>query len=155
MAISVQVDATRALSKLSAVPEAVRRNLRAIMPPILEALGNLVDQKLDEGLKTRRRLVVKKQFNAASLYGTVSVISTGDPSYLPEILESGARAHMIYGDPRLFFFSEKLGHLIGPFQVHHPGFPGIDYMEGAVSEMRRDILSELGEAVRTGAREAR
>jgi hypothetical protein len=153
MAIKVQVDATRAISKLSALPEAVRRNLRNMMPPILEALGERVDQKLDEGLKSRRRLVVKKQFDAANLYGTVQVISTEDPSYLPEILERGARAHEIAARNALALHFYWEGESVFFKRVWHPGYPGLHYMQSAVEEMRKDILSELDEAVRTGARE--
>jgi len=152
MAITVQVDATRAISKLNRLPDAVRENLRSLLPDIIHRLGVRVNEKLDSGLKTRRSLQVQESFDSARLYGAVTVVSTKEPSFLPEILEAGARPHVIEGNPRLYFFSEELGHIIGPFHVRHPGFPGIHYMQEAADEMRRDVLREIEQSVREGAR---
>lgn len=154
MAIQVQVDATRAISKLTRLPEAVRENLRRLIPQEIHRLAVRVNQKLDSGLKSRRSLQVQESFDDSSLYGAVTVVSTKEPSFLPQILEAGARPHIIEGNPRLYFFSEELGHIIAPFRVHHPGFRGIHYMEESANELRRDILRDLERAVREGARDA-
>ena len=153
--VEIKVDATRALAKFDRIPVSVRDNLRKVLPDLTKQLGSLVDSKLSSGLKSRSSLTVKQELveNIHQIYGRVSVVSS-KLSFLPKILESGARPHVIEGNPFLSFFWEKLGKQVVLRSVNHPGFPGIHYMQDSFSEMRDQIVSGLKSAVKEGAKKA-
>lgn len=160
MEVEVKVDAARALAKFSpqGIPEAVRRNLRAIIPDLTKRLGAAVESNLDTGLKSRRRLQVKKEMveNPQSIYGRVRVVSTSAPEMLPTWLEKGTRPHVIVARnaSALFFFWDKLGRNVSFKSVNHPGFRGIQYAANAFRGMRGEIVASISRAVREGARQA-
>jgi hypothetical protein len=153
--ITVKVDDQKAMVKFgpSGIPEAVRRNLRAVIPGLTKRLGAQVDANLSSGLKTRRRLQVKSEMveNPKALYGRVTTISTSEPFFLPNILESGAKAHIIRGvnrtDKLLFFMYN--GRLISKHEVNHPGFAGIHYSENALASMQSEIVDSITKAVKS------
>ncbi len=154
--ITVKVDDRAAMARFgpSGIPESVRKNLRAIIPNLTKRLGALVDANLTGGLKTRRRLQVKSEMveNPSALYGRVRTISTSEPFFLPNILETGAKAHIIRGinRPDKLLFFEIGGHLISKHEVNHPGFPGIHYAGNALAAMESEIINGITQAVRNG-----
>ncbi len=169
MVVTVSVDARQAIAKFSpaGIPTAVRNNLRRVLPDLTKRLGALVESKLDSGLKTRRRLVVKKELveNPTAVYGRVRTISTSEPFLLPLWLEEGTKPHTITGNPLLWFRTGKAfttaagklipeGTLISKHEVKHPGFAGIHYTRDAFAEMESEIRLRLEDAVKLGAREA-
>lgn len=158
--VTLKVDASLAIKKFSpeGVPDAVRRNLRAMLPQTVRKVAASVDTKLNTDLKSRRRLEVQQQIveNPKEIYGRVRVIATADPRMLPTWLEEGTKAHEIVATnaSALAFFWEKVGKDVFFKSVHHPGFAGIQYMQRTLAEMRDEITSDLTTAVRDGARKA-
>lgn len=158
--ITVKVDAQKAIAKFgpSGIPEAVRKNLRAIIPDLTKRLGAAVETNLNTGLKSRNRLQVKKEMveNPTSLYGRVTTVSTREPQMLPLWLESGTKAHEIAARnaSALFFFWDKVGRDVAFKRVQHPGFAGIHYTENAFNTMEAEIIEKLTSAVRAGAKAA-
>lgn len=158
--ITIQVEATKALAKFSpaGIPESVRRSLRAVIPDLTKRLGAQVDANLSSGLKTRRRLQVKKEMveNPKALYGRVTTVATSPPALLPLWLESGTAPHEIAARnaSALFFFWEKMGKNVAFRRVHHPGFVGIHYTQNAFDAMEDEIVAALNGAVRAGAQAA-
>ena len=154
--VTVTVDANRALAKLDRIPLEVRNSLRAVIPDLTKQLGALVNQKLDTGLKSRTRIQVKQELveNPRNIYGRVAAIWTGDPkaSMVPQVLESGARAHEIVAvnASALAFFWPKVGKMVFFKRVMHPGFSGIFYMRDAFNEMRGTIVPKIRDAVKAG-----
>ncbi len=154
--ITVSVDARQALVKFSpaGIPAAVRNNLRRVLPGLTKRLGGLIESKLDSGLKSRRRLVVKKEMveNPTAVYGRVRTISTSEPYLLPLWLEEGTKAHAIEAKNAraLYFFWEKMGKHVSFKRVMHPGFKGIHYSRDAFSEMESEIRNTLEVAAREG-----
>jgi hypothetical protein len=158
--ITVQVEASQAIAKFSpaGIPESVRRNLRAVIPDLTKRLGAAVDANLTSGLKTRRRLQVKKEMveNPTALYGRVTTVATSPPAMLPQWLETGTAAHEIAARnaSALFFFWEKIGKNVAFQRVHHPGFAGIHYTQNAFDAMEAEIVAKLNGAVRAGTASA-
>jgi len=144
--VTITMDASHALARFSeaGIPAAVRQNLRRVLPDLTKQLGSLVDSKLDEGLRSRRRLQTKMELveNPATIYGRVSVVATAEPRMLPRWLESGTRAHPIVAKNAnaLVFFWER------------PGYPGLFFMRDAFKEMETQILDGIEGAVRSGVR---
>lgn len=132
-------------------PQLVRRLLRAVIPDLTKRLGALVDSNLDHGLKTRRRLVVKKEMveNPKELYGRVTTVAIAPPALLPQWLEDGTAPHMIEARnaSALFFFWEKMGKNVAFKSVHHPGFAGIHYTRNAFEAMEDEIKRAMTKAV--------
>ena len=159
-AITIQVDASKAIAKFSpaGIPTAIRNNLRRTLPSLTKRLGDLIESKLTAGLKTRRRLVVKKELveNPTAVYGRIRTISTSEPFLLPLWLEEGTKAHAIEAKnaAALYFFWAKMGKNVSFKRVWHPGFAGIHYSRDAFAEMESEIRSTLEVAVREGARGA-
>lgn len=159
--VQVKVDATRALAWFgpAGIPEGVRRNLRAIVPDLTKRLGAAVEANLNSGLKSRTRLVVKKEMveNPTALYGRVSTIANQPPQLLPLWLEEGTKPHVIAARnaSALFFFWEKIGMNVAFKSVNHPGFGGIFYMRNAFVSMETEIADKLSQAVRDGIQGAR
>src|SRR5229473_3267099 len=155
--ITVKVEATQALAKFSpaGIPESVRRNLRAMIPDLTKRLGAAVENNLNTGLKSRRRLQVKKEMveNPTALYGRVRTIATSPPQLLPLWLEEGTKPNEIAARnaSALFFFWEKMGKNVAFRRVMHPGFAGIHYMGNAFAAMEAEIVAGLTRAVREGA----
>lgn len=156
--VTITMDATRALARFSeaGIPAAVRTNLRRILPDLTKQLGARVDEKLDAGLRTRRRLQTKTELveNPTTIAGRVSVAATAEPRLLPRWLESGTRAHPIVATnaPALVFFWERLGRVVAFKSVWHPGYPGLFYMRDAFQDMEAQILGGIEGAVRAGVR---
>lgn len=159
MPVKITVDATQAIAKFSpsGIPEAVRRNLRKVLPGLTRKLGGLVEEKLNTQLKTRRRLEVKKELveNPREVTGRVRVNWTGEKekSFIPQVLESGARAHPIVAKNAgaLYFYWAKVGHNVMFQRVWHPGFAGIHYMQNSFREMEDEIFDTVDQAVKAGA----
>lgn len=158
--IEVRVDATRALARFSpaGIPEAVRRQLRAVVPQLTKRLGDLVEANLVAGLKSRRRLVVKKEMRESptQIVGVVRTISTSEPRMLPAWLETGTRPHeiVVRRAKALVFFWPKVGKKVAFLRVNHPGFKGILYTASAFAAMEEEIRAQITQAVQTGARAA-
>ena len=156
--VTITMDASHALARFSeaGIPAAVRQNLRRVLPDLTKQLGSLVDSKLDEGLRSRRRLQTKMELveNPATIYGRVSVVATAEPRMLPRWLESGTRAHPIVAKNAnaLVFFRERLGRVVAFKSVWHPGYPGLFFMRDAFKEMETQILDGIEGAVRSGVR---
>lgn len=156
--ISVKVDSSKALIKFGpqGIPEAVRRNLRRIIPDLTKRLGAAVDANLTAGLKTRASLTVKKEMveNPTALYGRVTTVSSKNP-LLPLWLESGTKAHDIVATgPALAFFWPKVGKQMFLKKVHHPGTAPGNFSANAFHAMEAEIKAALTSAVRAGARAA-
>jgi hypothetical protein len=151
--VTIKVDATSALAKLSpstGIPEQVRKNLRALLPDLTRRVGAQVESNLDSRLKSRRTLEVKKELVESPnyIYGRVRLVANPpSPSFLPDILESGARAHLIQGNPILSFFWDKVGKQVFFPQVNHPGFSGTQSMKDAFDSMQSVIRSNLEDSV--------
>jgi hypothetical protein len=159
--ISIKVDTRDAIAKFGPggkLPAMVRANLRRVLPDLTKRLGAKVDDNLNSGLKTRRRLVVKKQMveNPTSIYGLVTTVSTREPYLLPLWLEDGTRPHVIAAKnaAALYFFWDKLGKFVSFKQVNHPGFKGIHYTLNAFQSMETEIEQAIAKAAREGAKEA-
>lgn len=158
MTVTIKIDdkAVSARFARTGIPEAVRNNLRRALPDLTKRLGDRVEQKLNTELKSRKRLKVNKQLreNPREVLGVVETVWTGDRSknFIPTILETGARRHMIYpkNASALFFFWERIGQNVALAKVNHPGFPGIYYTERSYLEMEPEILQKLSRAVITG-----
>lgn len=160
---TVEVDARRALARFSpaGIPNAVRRNLRAVIPDLTRNLAALVNSKLDSDLQSRRRIGVTEQMieNPTEIKGRVQATWTGDSSksFVPTILESGAKAHEIaaVNAKSLAFLWPKVGPGMFFFKsVWHPGFPGIHYMRDSFAEQKGAIRDAVQKAVVAGANEA-
>jgi hypothetical protein len=156
--ITVKVDATRALAKFSpaGIPEAVRRNLRRVLPDLTRKLSAAIDARLASGLKSRRSLEDKVELveNPTAIFGRVRVIANApSPAMLPAWLNTGTAPHEIAARnaSALFFFWERLGMNVMFRRVMHPGFAGINYAEGALADMRGEIVDTIGQAGRQGA----
>ena len=150
--ITAKVESQVAMARFgkSGIPESVRKNLRAIIPDLTKRLGAQVDANLSSGLKTRRRLQVKKEMveNPSALYGRVTTISTSEPLLLPLWLEEGTKAHAIEARnaKALFFFWDKVGKNVAFKRVMHPGFAGIHYTGNALESMRSEIINAITNA---------
>lgn len=159
---TIEVDAAQALARFSpsGIPDAVRRSLRSVIPNLARNLAALVNSKLDSGLQSRRRVGVTEEMieNPTALYGKVQAVWTGDKSksFVPTILESGARPHTIaaVNAKSLAFLWPKVGPGMFFFKsVQHPGFPGIFYMRDSFAEQRDTIRDAMREAVVQGLQE--
>ncbi len=154
--ITVKVDNQNAIARFGpqGIPVAVRNNLRRVIPDLTRRLGAKVDENLDTGLKSRRRLVVQKQMveNPQGVYGRVTTISTSAPFMLPLWLEDGTKAHEIVAKnaPALAFFWPRVGQNVFFKRVMHPGFAGIHYTANAFAEMESEIKHGINRAVRDG-----
>jgi hypothetical protein len=152
--IEIKVEATAALAKFSpaGIPNEVRTALRRALPDLTRKLGDKVDDKLDSELKSRNRLQVKKELveDPTKITGRVRVVSTSPPSFLPQIIETGAEPHVIAARNAraLYFYWEKVGSFVSFQSVNHPGFPGIQPLGRSFAEMESEILSELENAVK-------
>lgn len=163
MAVQVKINDEAVLRKYSpsGIPVEVRNNLRRTIPDLVRRLGASVESKLDSELKSRTHVVVDKFMHDSTkdgIYGEVTARWTGDSSksFIPTILESGAKAHEIRAKnaSALFFFWEKLGKNVMFKKVWHPGFPGIFFMERSFHEMQEEIIESISDAVRAGANKA-
>jgi len=163
MTIEIKIDATRALARFSpaGIPEQVRSNLRGVIPPLLRELSARINSNLGK-LKSRKNVQIKGGEgemieNAEGITGNVEMIWTGDPkaSMVPQILETGARPHVIraVNAKALAFFWPVVGRQVFFRQVNHPGFPGIHYAENAFNSMRTEIVNKLTNAVQQGVKE--
>lgn len=159
--ITVTVNAEQALAKFSpaGIPQAVRTNLRRVLPDLTRRLGTAVEAKLASGLKSHATLEEKTELveNPTAIYGRVrTVANPPSPALLPQWLETGTAPHEIAArnSPALAFFWDKLGMNVLFRRVSHPGFAGIHYTEQAFAEMQDEIVTGLTEAVREGARSA-
>lgn len=147
--ITAKVESQVAMARFgpSGIPESVRKSLRVIIPDLTKRLGAQVEANLNTGLKTRRRLQVKKEKieSRSALYGRVTTISTSEPMMLPLWLEEGTRAHAIEARnaKALFFFWDKMGKNVAFKRVMHPGFPGIHYTGNALESMRSEIINAI------------
>lgn len=158
--ITVVVDGASALAKFSpsGIPEAVRRNLRSVLPDLMKRLGREVDNNLS-ALKSRNRLKLTNEMveNRSGITGQLAVIWTGDPksSMVPQVLESGAKPHKIeaVNAAALAFDWPVIGGMAFFKSVQHPGFAGIHYMQNAFDSMRAEIASKIGAAVEAGVKE--
>lgn len=154
--ISVQLDATQAIARFGqrGLPVTVRNNLRRVLPDLTKRLGDQVSANLDAGLKSRRRLVVRKEMveNPTQIYGTVTTVSTSPPIMLPLWLEDGTLPHIIRAKnvSALYFFWDKLGKFVSFKQVMHPGFAGIRYTQNAFDAMEDEIKRTIDRIVREG-----
>jgi hypothetical protein len=159
--ITITVDATRALAKFSpsGIPVEVRNNLRQAIPGLMRDLTAQVDSNLG-ALKSRKNLQIKGGpqgvmiESASQLIGRAEMGWIGDPraAMVPQVLESGAKPHIIaaVNAKALSFFWAQMGGQVFFKQVHHPGFPGIHYMENAFKSMQTEIVDKVGAAVQTG-----
>lgn len=156
--ITMKIDASQALAKFTGIPESVRRSLRGVIPDLTKRLGAAVDANLDAGLKSRNRLVVKKEMveDSKSVSGVVTTVSTKEPYLLPLWLESGTAPHEIAARnaSALFFFWERMGKNVAFKRVMHPGFAGIHYTQNAFDAMSGEIRDRLTRAVIEGAKAA-
>lgn len=156
--ITVESKAVLARFSASGIPESVRTNLRQMIPGLVRKVGKEVDSRIAAGLKSRASLKTEIHMleSPKRIAGRVRVVYQGGDktkSMLPRWLESGTKAHPIVARnaSALYFYWEKIGaYFIGP-KVMHPGFPGIQYMEGAIETMRPEIMSVVEEAARRGA----
>lgn len=159
--VQIKVDARQALAKLARVNSEIRSALQQTIPILLQEVADRVNQKLDSQLKSRSNIEVDTQMKGGDRYifGTVTARWTGDSgkSFVPQILESGARPHPIeaISAKALAFFWERLGQDVFFKRVWHPGFPGIFYMERTADEMRDEIRQTIADAVRLSARRVR
>lgn len=159
--VQIKVDARQALAKLNRVYAATREALQENIPPLLEELAARVNDKLDSELKSRTHIEVDTQMKGGDrfIFGTVTARWTGDTnaSMVPQVLESGARAHPIEAvhAKALAFFWNRLGQDVFFKRVWHPGFPGIYYMERSAEEMRDEIRQTIKDAVQLSARRVR
>lgn len=138
----------------SGIPVTVRNFLRPAIVGLTKRVGAQVDANLNAGLKSRRRLRVRTEMveNARELIGRVSVVATAPPLMLPVWLESGTKAHKIEAKnaKALYFFWNRVGRNVFFKSVNHPGFVGIQYMQGAFEAMKGDIKSTIRKAVSDG-----
>ena len=157
MTPTVQIDASKALARFSqaGIPEAVRSNLRRMLPSLGKAVGASVEAKLDSKLKSRRSLTVRKEMveNPTAIYARINVMSSRNP-LLPLWLEEGTKAHPIVARnaPALAFFWERMGRMMIVKSVMHPGTPAFGFMAETRAEMGPSIVSAITEAVRDGLR---
>lgn len=154
--VTVNTSKVEALLGANGIPNAVRRNLRAVVPDLTRMLAAAVDNNLNTGLKSRNRLVVKQQMveNGNKLVGRVTVISTREPLLLPMWLEKGTQAHEIAAKnaSALYFFWGRLGRFVSFKKVWHPGFPGIAYMQNAFESLEDEVRTQLNFAVYQGTK---
>lgn len=158
MRVRIEVDARNALARFSpeGIPQAVRRNLAAVLPDLTRRLGAAADRNLDTGLQSRNRITLKKEIveNDRGITGRVTAVWTGDraKAFIPQVLESGARAHPIAARRAavLAFFWPRIGRMAFFREVWHPGFPGIWYMQNAFRSMEDEIFESIDRAVRGG-----
>lgn len=159
--VKITVDTRQALAKLQRVYAATREALQEDIPILLQELADRVNDKLDSELKSRTHIEVDTVMKGSDrhIFGTVTARWTGDSdkSMVPQILESGARAHPIeaINAKALAFFWERLGSDVFFKRVWHPGFPGIYYMERSADEMKAQIKQTIQDAVRLSARNVR
>lgn len=137
------------------IPMSVRFSLRAVIPGLTKKLGDRVEANLNAGLKSRRRLVVKKEMvedTNTKIIGRVTTVSTSEPYMLPAWLEDGTKAHDIVARnaPVLSFFWARIGRQAFFPRVHHPGFAGIHYTQAAFAAMEDEIQRVIKRAVRDG-----
>lgn len=160
MPVEVKVDARRALAKFSpaGIPEAVRSNLRRVIPGLTKQLGALVERKLEAGTKSRTRLTVKKEMveNQNEILGRVRTVWTGPVSkaLVPLWLEEGTKPHVIEAKNAsvlAFYWPKIAGMFFGP-RVNHPGTQPIWYSRDSLAEMKGTIRTALTSAVREGAK---
>ena len=162
MPLTVTVDTRSAMTRFSpaGIPEQVRKNLRAAIPPLMRALSAQIDSNLGE-LQSRTHVQLKggpqgqMVENATQIIGRAEAIWTGDPkaAMVPQVLETGARPHVIEAKnaSALAFFWPVIGGMAFFKKVNHPGFRGIHYMQNAFDSMRSTIVDTLTKAVNDGA----
>jgi hypothetical protein len=161
--ITVAIDGKTALAKFSpaGIPEQVRRNLRMAIPGLLRELAAEVNSNLGQ-LQSRKRVQIDKGQgvmieNATGVTGFMQMIWTGDQaqSMVPEVLESGAKPHVIeaVNANALAFMWPQIGGMAFFKRVNHPGFAGIHYMENAFNKLRPQIVETIEAAVVKGAQE--
>lgn len=160
--IEIKIDATNALARFSpsGIPEQVRKNLRAAIPPLMRELTAHIDDNLS-ALKSRTHLQLRggpqgqMVENAQGITGRAEMTWTGDPkaSMVPQVLETGARPHVIRAVNAKALAFVWNGVQVFFRQINHPGYPGIHYMERAFQSMQTEIVDKLTRAVRDGANE--
>ena len=151
---TIQVDATKAFAKFSdaGIPQAVRNNLRAVLPQLGQQVGAGAEHRLDSGLKSRTTITINKQMveNPSQISVRIFATSPTANGLLPSYLESGTRPHPITGNPWLAFFWDKIGQFVALPRVNHPGFAGIHYMQNTMAEQEPNIVNTVSEAVKRG-----
>src|SRR5258708_7144073 len=157
MTPEITIDAKQAYARFSkaGIPESVRNSLRRLIPDLTKKLGDVVERKLNTELKSRRRLVVRKEMieNPQRLVGRVTIVATSPPGMLPTWLESGTSPHVIAARSArsLYFYWDKIGGFANFKQVMHPGTKAYRFAENALEEMQAEIVDALSQAVKEGA----
>lgn len=161
MPVQVTVTDNSAIARFSpaGIPEAVRNNLRRTIPGLTRKLAANVDSRLDSELKSRTNLKIQPPQGEMiegprQVVGRVRVVWTGNQaaSMVPQVLETGARAHPIEAKNAgaLAFFWPAVGRQVFFKRVWHPGFPGIHYMQRSFQEMEDEIFEGISNAVHQG-----
>lgn len=147
---TVTLDASKLDARLAKMDQTIRFKLRIVIPGLLKKLGAKVEGNLNTGLKSRNRLTVDKKMTETSkgVFGSVSVRWTGETnkSFIPQILETGARAHPIFAKNAgaLAFLWPKVGPGMFFFKsVWHPGYAGGHFVQNAFRDMEDEILDAL------------
>lgn len=154
--IDVQMSKVMLRFSPAGIPEAVRSNLRKVLPDLTKTVGQAVDARLSTELKSRKSLETKKELveNPTSIYGRVRVTSSKNP-LLPQWLETGTRPHDIVARNAkvLAFYWARIGGMAFFPKVHHPGFRGLHYMQNTFLEYGDMIADRIGDAVGHGLQE--
>lgn len=155
--VTVKVDASNARAKFDHLTPAIRDRLRVALPDLANQLAARVDANLG-ALNSRNRLKTVRELHESTnqIYARVAVDWTGDSraNMVPQVLESGARPHVIEASGKALAFMWQ-GQMRFFKRVNHPGYPGIHYMRDAFAQMRDAIVEGLRKAAKQGASEAR
>ena len=166
MSLAINVDARSALARFSpaGIPQQVRANLRAAIPPLMRDLSAAIDSNLG-ALKSRTNLQLKGGpqgqmiENATQVIGRAEMMWTGDPaaSMVPAVLEGPPKHGGTYpivpiNAKALYFYWPKVSSFVALKKVNHPYFKGIAYMAAAFDSMRSQIVMTLENAVNEGVK---
>ena len=158
--ITFEVDDTKAIARLNAMPEGVRKALAKKVTALSLALEAKVKAKLSGEMvnvvtgRLRRSIHSTTNQTATSVVGKVA--SSGDVPYA-RIIEQGGKtaAHDIFPVKAKALHFMKGGADVFAKVVHHPGstFKPRPYMRDSLKEMTPEIEAGLREAVAEGLRE--
>jgi|SRR5215831_1119202 len=150
---TITVDATQAYARFSpaGIPEAVRNNLRRLLPQLGKDIGSEIEHKLDSELRSRNSLSVKKEMHEDgwAVYIKIETVAPSKPM-LPLWLEEGTRPHPIVAvnARALYFYWERIGRYVAFKRVMHPGFKGLHYTERTMEEYAPRTADTLDQATK-------
>jgi hypothetical protein len=152
--VTIKVDRGEIAAKFGRrIPEAVRSNLRRMLPVVTRQVQERVwENELGLFKSAEHLMPATKARMVENVQGIVGQVYV-DPALFPPAaaasLESGSRPHEIAARSAgsLYFFWPRVGKYVFFQSVQHPGFEGRSYMQSALDVMAPQITETLRQAM--------